>query len=75
MNEKKYSIKCKKCRKLKNSKISCIFNDTLVLFIICDTCGGNNNTIIKKVNKSKWVKYIVLNAKVSRTPNRYDRKI
>ena len=35
-------------RKRKNLSISCIFNETLVLSIICNKYGYNNDIIFKK---------------------------
>ena len=46
MNEKAYCIEYNKYAKLKNPKISYIFNETLVLPIICSKCGDNNDIIL-----------------------------
>ena len=43
---KNYCNKCNKYRKLKNPKIY-VFNETLVVSIICGKCGNNNDTIFK----------------------------
>lgn len=39
------SIKCTKYRKLKNPKVLHFFNEALVLSIICDKCGSNDDKI------------------------------
>ena len=71
-----YCINWNKYRNFKSPKISWIFNETLILSIICDKCGRNNDTIFKGKEyieilkttgwKYKWLKYIV-----SRTSNEY----
>ena len=43
---KNYCNKCNKYRKLKNPKIY-VFNETLVVSVICGKCGNNNDTIFK----------------------------
>ena len=43
--KKIYCFKCYKYRQFKNPKMSYIFNETLVLSIICDKCGSNNDAI------------------------------
>ena len=45
---KVHCIKCNKRRKFKNPKISRIFNKTLVLSIVCDKCGNNDDKIFEK---------------------------
>ena len=52
--KKVYYIKCSKCKIFKNPKISYIFNETLVLSIIFDECGGSNYTIFKKEKAFKY---------------------
>ena len=44
--KKAYCIEYNKYTKLKNPKISYIFNETLVLPIICSKCGDNNDRIL-----------------------------
>ena len=44
--KKAYCIEYNKYAKLKNPKISYIFNETLVLPIICSKCGDNNDIIL-----------------------------
>ena len=56
--KKVYSIKCNKCKKSKNPKILSIFNETLVLFIICDKCGSNNCIISKKEESIEVLKIL-----------------
>ena len=46
--KKIYCTKCGKYSKLKNPKILYIFNETLVIFVIYDKHGSNNNTIFKE---------------------------
>ena len=58
--KKIYCIKCNKYRKLKNPKISCIFNGTLVLSIICGKCSNNNDTIFKKEQSIEILKILAL---------------
>ena len=45
---KKYIELNAKSGKFKNPKISYIFCETLVLPIICNKCGSNNDTIFKE---------------------------
>ena len=45
---KNYCIKCNKYRKFKNPKKSYIFNETVVLSIIYNECGNNNDRVFKK---------------------------
>ena len=45
-----YCIKCNKYWKFKNSKVSCIFNKTLIFFFISNTCAGNNEKIFEEVS-------------------------
>ena len=46
--KKIYCINCNKYRKFKNSKISYIFDQTLVLSIICNKCSSNDEKIFKE---------------------------
>ena len=48
-----YCNKCNKHRKFRNLKISHIFNETLVLSIICAKYGSDNDTIFKKEESVK----------------------
>ena len=48
--KKIYIVKCNIYRKFENPKISYIFKKTSVLFIICDKCSSNNDTIYRKKN-------------------------
>ena len=41
--KKMYCIKCNRHRKFKNPEISCIFNKTLVIFIVYSKCGNNDD--------------------------------
>ena len=43
-----YCIKCDKYRKFKNPKISCIFDKTVVLYIVWDKCGNNDEKRYKE---------------------------
>ena len=46
--KKLYCIVCEKWTKLKNLKISFIFEKTLVLSIICSKCGNEDEKIFNK---------------------------
>ena len=41
-------VKCNKYRKLKNPRISYIFDETLSLSTICDKCSSNDEKIFKE---------------------------
>ena len=43
-----YCTKCKNYRKFKKSKISYIFNKTIVLSFFCDNCGNNDNKTLQE---------------------------
>ena len=43
-----YSAKCNKSIKFVNPKVSYILDKTLVLPIMCSTCGDHNHRIIKE---------------------------
>ena len=43
-----YCVKCNKYRKLKNPRISYIFDETLSLSTICDKCSSNDEKIFKE---------------------------
>ena len=59
-NNKCNDNKCKnKCRKIKNPKISYIFDET-VLSIICDNCGSKDEKIFKKQESFKVLKLFSL---------------
>ena len=53
INEKIYCIKCYKYRKFKNLKISYIFNETLVLFVIYNKLVLRTTQYLKKNNLIK----------------------
>ena len=46
--KKIYCVKCNKYRKLKNPRISYIFDETLSLSTICDKCSSNDEKIFKE---------------------------
>ena len=46
--KKLYCVKCNKYRKLKNPRISYIFDETLSLSTICDKCSSNDEKIFKE---------------------------
>ena len=46
--KKLYCVICGRYRKLKKSKISCIFEKTLVPSIICSKCKNKNEKIFKE---------------------------
>ena len=58
--KKVYCIKCRKYRKFKNTKISCIFDTTLVLSIICDKCSSNDKEVFKKEESIEILKTLGL---------------
>ena len=41
-------VKCNKYRKLKNPRMSYIFDETLSLSTICDKCSSNDEKIFKE---------------------------
>ena len=49
-----------KYRKFKNAKISCIFDKTLVLSIICDECSSNDEKIFKEKESTELLKILSL---------------
>ena len=48
--KKIYFIRCNKCRKFKNPKISYILNKALVLSVIYDKCDSSDQKYFKKKN-------------------------
>ena len=46
--EKICCIKCNKCRKFKNPKISYTFDKTLAVFVMCDKCDTNDKKASKE---------------------------
>ena len=46
--KKLYCVKCNKYRKLKNPRISYIFDETLSLSTICDKCSRKEEKIFKE---------------------------
>lgn len=56
--KKIYFIKCIKYRKFENHKVSYIFNEKLVLFIICGKCGSIDNDIFKEEEPTKKLKIL-----------------
>ena len=58
--EKIYCIKCDKYKKLKNPKIQYIFDKTLVLSIICDRCGSNDENTFEKEESIEILKILGL---------------
>ena len=51
---------CNNYRKLNISRIFYIFNGTLVLSIICDKWGGNDDGIFQEEESIKILKFICL---------------
>ena len=49
-------IKCNKYTKLKNPKISYIFDETVVLSIICDKSGSKDGIIFREENSIEILK-------------------
>ena len=52
--KKIYFIRCNEYRKFKNPKIAYTFDKTLVIPIICDKCGSNNEKIFKEENQLRY---------------------
>ena len=48
MMKKIYYIKCNKYRKVKNTKISHVFYETLALFVICEKRDSKDERIFKE---------------------------
>ena len=71
--KKIYCITCNKYRKFETPKILYIFDKTLVLSIICDNCGSNDENIIKEEESIEVLKYLGLinNMKVMYCTNKY----
>ena len=53
-----YCIKCNKHRKFKNTRVSHIFDKTLVLFLICDKHGRSDEKIFKEEEAIKIFKIL-----------------
>ena len=53
--KKIYCIKCRKYRKIENSKVY-IFDKTLILSIICSKCDINDENIFKEVESIEILK-------------------
>ena len=64
--KKNCCIKCNKYRKLKNSNVSYIFNETLVLSITCRKRGSNKATIFKKEESIAILKIVSLIGNVNK---------
>ena len=58
--KKLYCVICFKYRKLKNSKISYIFEITLLLSIICSTCENEDGKIFKEEESVEILKILGL---------------
>ena len=58
--KKIYCIKFNKYRKLKSSRISYIFDKTLVVHIICDKCGSKDEEIFKEEKSIEMLKVLSL---------------
>ena len=54
--KKIYNFKSNKYRKVINTKILYILNETFVLSIICDKCDGNDKRIFKEKESIKILK-------------------
>ena len=54
--KKTYWIKCNKYRNFKNSKISYIFDETLILSIVCDKCGSKDEKRFKDLKKKNQLR-------------------
>ena len=58
--KKIYFIKCVKYKKFKDPQISCIFDKALVLSIICDKCGSNDEKLFKEEESIEILKILGL---------------
>ena len=58
--KKLYCVKCNKYRKLKNPRISYIFDETLSLSTICDKCSSNDEKIFKEQESIEIVRILSL---------------
>ena len=58
--KKLYCVKCNKYRKLKNPRISYIFDELLSLSTICDKCGSNDQKIFKEEESIEILKILGL---------------
>ena len=52
--KKIYFIRCNEYGKFKNPKIAYTFDKTLVISIICDKCGCNDEKIFKEENQLRY---------------------
>ena len=55
-----YCAKCNKHRKSKNSKISIVFDKTLVLSVICDKCDSKYEKVFKEKESIEILKILGL---------------
>ena len=53
-----FGVKYNKYRKIKNSEVSYIIGKTLVLSIICDKCGSNDENIFNEKESTEILKII-----------------
>ena len=58
--KKLYCVKCNKYRKLKNPRISYIFDETLSLSTICDKCSSNDEKIFKEEESIEILRILIL---------------
>ena len=78
--KKIYCIKCNKYRKLKNLEISYIYNETLVLSIICSKCSNKKDRISKEEESIEILETLGLNDNINKlkfqksTSIKYDRR-
>ena len=57
---KSYCVECNKYRKLVNPNISLIFDKNMSLFITCNKCADNNDSIFKKEDSTEILKILGL---------------
>ena len=58
-------VKCNKYRKLKNPRISYIFDETLSLSTICDKCSSNDEKIFKEEESIEILRILSLTNNMS----------
>ena len=63
--KKLYCVKCNKYRKLKNPRISYIFDETLSLSTICDKCSSNDEKIFKEEESIEILRILSLTNNMS----------
>ena len=52
--KKKKDFICGKYKKFKNPKVSCIFEKSIIFFIICNNCSSKDKTYLKRKNQLRY---------------------